>query len=80
MANIADTVKELEQERSRLAGEVRKLDKAIAVLRKLGGSPFGAQKTAKKRRPMSAAARRKIGAAQRARWAKWKQKQGKKAA
>jgi hypothetical protein len=81
MANIAETVKVLEQERSRLAGEVRKLDKAISVLRKLGGSgPSGTRKSVRNRRPMSAAARRKIGAAQRARWAKWKQEKRKKAA
>ncbi|MGC1649848.1 MAG: hypothetical protein WA741_28820 [Candidatus Sulfotelmatobacter sp.] len=73
MANIADTVKQLEQERSRLAGQVKKLDQAISVLHKLGGSsPSGARKSGRKRRPMSAAARRKIAAAQRARWAKWK--------
>jgi hypothetical protein len=81
MANIAETVKLLEQERSRMAGEVRKLDKAISVLRKLGGSSLsGAPRSARKRRPMSAAARRKIGAAQRARWKKWKQQKTKKAA
>ena len=73
MGTIAETVKNLVQERSRMAGQIKKLDKAISVLRKLdGGSPSGARKSAGKRRSMSAAARRKIAAAQRARWAKWK--------
>ncbi len=73
MGTIAETVKDLVQERSRMAGQVRKLDKAISVLRKLdGSSSSGARKSAGKRRSMSAAARRKIAAAQRARWAKWK--------
>jgi hypothetical protein len=73
MATIAETVKDLVQERSRMAGQVRKLDKAISVLRKLdGGGPSGARKSVGKRRPMSAASRRKIAAAQRARWSKWK--------
>ena len=73
MANLADALNGLVQERSRMAGQIKKLDKAISVLRKLEGSgPSGATKSAGKRRPMSAAARRKIAAAQRARWAKWK--------
>jgi hypothetical protein len=73
MANLAETVKDLVQERSRMAGQIKKLDKAISVLRKLDGSgPSGARKSVGTRRPMSAAARRKIAAAQRARWAKWK--------
>jgi hypothetical protein len=60
MATIAETVKDLAQERSRMAGQVRKLDKAISVLRKLdGGGPSGARKSVGKRRPMSAASRRK---------------------
>jgi hypothetical protein len=73
MANLAETVKDLVQERSRMAGQIKKLDKAISVLRKLdGSSPSSTPKSVSKRRPMSAAARRKIAAAQKARWAKWK--------
>jgi hypothetical protein len=80
MGTIAETVKDLVQERSRMAGQVRKLDKAISVLRKLDGSgPSGARKSVGKRRPMSAASRRKIAAAQKARWAKWKAAQKKAA-
>lgn len=81
MANVAEMLQGLTQERSRMVGQVRKLDKAIVVLRKLtkGGGPaaFG---RGRKKRTMSAAARRRISAAQKARWAKWKQKQTKKAA
>ena len=73
MGTIAETVKDLVQERSRMAGQIKKLDKAISVLRKLDGSgPSGARKSVGKRRTMSAAARRRIAAAQKARWAKWK--------
>ena len=80
MATIAETVKDLVQERSRMAGQVRKLNKAISVLRKPDGSgTSGARKSAGKRGPMSAAARRKIAAAQKARWAKWKVAQKKAA-
>ncbi len=80
MANLADALSELRKERSRMAGQVRKLDKAISVLRKLdGGGSSGARKSVGKRRPMSAAALRKIATAQRARWAKWKAAQRKAA-
>jgi hypothetical protein len=59
--------------KSRMVGQVRKLDKAISVLRKLdGGGPSGARKSVGKRRSMSAASRRKIATAQKARWAKWR--------
>ena len=74
MANIAAVLKELRQERGRL-------DDAIVVLRKLAGTRHTSQRTVKRpRKPMSVAARRKIAAAQRARWARWKAKQQKKAA
>jgi len=80
MATIADTVQDLVQERSRMAGQIRKLDQAISVLRKLDGSgSSGARKSVGKRRTLSAAARRKIAAAQKARWAKWKAAQKKAA-
>jgi hypothetical protein len=74
MASLAETVRDLVQERSRMAGQVRKLDKAIAVLRQLtkGNSGSVGRQPGRKRRTMSAAARKKIAAAQKARWAKWK--------
>ena len=65
MANFADVLKELKRERSRL-------DQAIKVLGKLvGRSIANVVSIGRKPRPkMSAAARRRIAAAQRARWAK----------
>jgi len=74
MANIAETLRDLVEERSRMAAQVRKLDKAIGVLRQLAKGSGGSvgRKPGRKRRTLSAAARRKIAAAQRARWAKWK--------
>jgi hypothetical protein len=66
MANIAGMVKELQQERDRL-------DQAIAALAPLAGT----SKTSSarggatgQRRTLSAAARRKVSLAQKARWAK----------
>jgi len=71
---LASTVKMLESQRAEVAKELVKLDKAIAVPRELNGisstpSPDGKGHT------MSAAARRKIGKAQKARWAKVRQAQ-----
>ncbi len=75
MANLARIVKGLRLERARAATEVERLDKAIAVL---GSRSVAGLK--RRKRTMSLAARRRIAAAQRARWAKWKEKRQKKAA
>ena len=81
MANMAGTLKVLTLERSRMAGQVRTLDKAISVLRKLGkGARLALVGGGRKGRTMSAAGRRRIAAAQRARWARWKATRAKKAA
>ena len=76
MANLelTGTVKVLEGHRAQVHKELVKLDKAIAVLRELSGtnstpSPSGNGHT------MSAAARREIAKAQKARWAKVRQAQ-----
>ena len=69
--SVSDVLKTLRSQRARARKEVRKLEKAIAVLRGLSANPRPSR--ARKRRRMSAAARRKIGAAQRKRWAKFHQ-------
>jgi hypothetical protein len=74
MTNIAETLKVLGQERSQMLGRVRQLDDAISVLRKLNGGSLSVMGRSAKKRTMSAAGRRRIAAAQRARWAKWKAK------
>jgi hypothetical protein len=73
MANIESIVQQLRQERDRL-------DAAIRALTSVAGSSGTSKSTttvatAPKRRTLSVAARRKIAAAQRARWAKVKAKQ-----
>jgi len=74
---LASTVKMLEGQRAQVQKDLTKLDKAIAVLRELSGtnstpSPNGKGHT------MSAAARRKIAKAQKARWAKVRQQRAAK--
>jgi hypothetical protein len=83
MANLAELVNNLREERSSTAKQLRQLDKAIVVLSKLAGRDHAESVQTRANRPrrvLSAAARRRIAAAQRARWAKVRQKQEKKAA
>ena len=62
MTDLGAIVAQLKQERD-------KLDRAIAALSGVGGTRSGGG-----RRKLSAAARERIAAAQRARWAKYKAK------
>jgi hypothetical protein len=82
MANLSSTLKELRKERSRVANELSQFDRAIAALTKVvgRGSRGNLGSTGRTRRPLSAAARKRIAQAQKARWAEWKAKQRKKVA
>ncbi len=74
MPKLSGLVAEVRAERDRAQKEVEQLNAALAALGGLGhanGRP-SRSRASKKRRPMSAAARKRIAAAQRARWAKWK--------
>jgi hypothetical protein len=75
MTNLTEVLKELKQERSAL-------DHAIEVIGRLvGRNGVNARvRGSQPKRTMSVAARRKIAAAQRARWAKVRKAQAKKAA
>ena len=68
LAGLASIVSELRVERTNLVNELRHVDAALSVLGKLGGG----RNSTKPRHGMSAAARRKISLAQKARWAKAK--------
>ena len=67
MANLRQVFKQLEKEKKRAQRELEHLEEAISAFGKL----FGKRAT-KAGRKLSAAARKKIAAAQRARWAKLK--------
>lgn len=78
MANLIDVVKQLRAERERAARELERLDTAIAAL---STSRNGARPARRARPRLSASARRKIAAAQRARWARFRaQRKGEKKA
>jgi hypothetical protein len=66
MANLAGVLKELRQERSRLDQAIQ----AIGELVRRNHTGAIQQSATRPRRTVSAAARRKMAAAQRARWAK----------
>jgi len=63
MPNLTSLVSQLEQERTRLASQLKNLTNALSALNVNGSSRRGR---------MSAAGRARIAAAQRARWAKAK--------
>ena len=66
MTNLSGVVQQLKKERDRAAMEVRRLDSALAAL---NGNTYGKRTGGG---TLSAAARARIAAAQRARWAKVK--------
>jgi peptidoglycan hydrolase CwlO-like protein len=71
MGNLARVLKEIHKEQKQL----KRLQNAIAELTKLVAPAGAKQKTHTRKRRLSAAARKKIAAAQRARWAKVRRKQ-----
>jgi hypothetical protein len=78
MSNLARVVAELAKQRNLCSNELRKLDMALSALKGLGGNTGTASQgrsSGRPRRTMSAAGRKRIAAAQRARWAKFKQQQ-----
>jgi hypothetical protein len=71
--SLLDTVKLLEKQREALKTELASLDNAIAALSKVSGAPAKKAVKVRKRKKMSAEARRKISLAQQKRWKRVKQ-------
>ena len=76
--DLSGTLKALKGEQARMHQDLAKLDKAITVLEGLFGTDTTSPNGHAGKRTLSAAARRKIGKAQKLRWAKLKQPAGKK--
>ena len=74
MLTMNGLLKQLKQERDRVQKQLSGLNAAISAFT---GAYTGTTKPARVRRKMSAKARAKIAAAQRARWAKFRAKKGK---
>ena len=81
MADLTKALRQLREERNRTQNHLKRLDEAIVVLGKVvSGSGRGQKNGRHAPRKLSAAARKRIADAQKARWAKWKLKHAKKAA
>ena len=84
MAKLTQLLSQLQVERARIAGDLNRLETAISAINGISGNHVtpGSKRgaTIRARRPLSAAARKRIATAQKARWAAWRAKQGKKAA
>lgn len=81
MSNLLKVVAQLRKQRGEAQKTVEQLDQALAALGSIDGLRSRgrrSQKLGRKGRIMSAAARKRIAAAQRARWAKWKAAQKKR--
>jgi len=74
--NLGNALAQLRGERNRIHKELGRLDDAISALQKLGSDHSASALTSRPRvrRKLSAAARRKISLAQKARWAKIKKR------
>jgi hypothetical protein len=78
MSNLGNVVEQLRQERDQAQKRVEQLDAALEALSGFGDlyastkTKARAQVPGAKRRTISAVARKRMAAAQRARWAKWK--------
>lgn len=74
MSELGAVLGQLKQERGRLVSELRQLDQAIKALSKVGSAVRGQVAGGNRRtgRTMSAAARKRIAAAQKARWARFR--------
>jgi hypothetical protein len=71
MPNLDKVVKSLLVEQKTLQSKLHQVEAAITALRGMGSN--GRMTGVRPKRVLSVAARRRIAAAQRARWAKWKQ-------
>ena len=74
MVALTAILRDLRAERETLHTQLRRLDSAVAALQGLvhPNSSRQSRRVATTRRPFSLAARRRMAAAQKARWAKWK--------
>lgn len=72
MANLENAIEQLRQDRKQAQLQVEKLDSAISVLANLAGSSSAtaSRNGAQPKRTVSAAARKRMARAQKARWAK----------
>jgi hypothetical protein len=74
MANLQSALQQLREERKQAEQQVETLDRAISALEGIIGRSSGSRNGRRPRRLVSATARRRMAQAQRARWARVRQK------
>jgi hypothetical protein len=72
MPNLVQVLTTLVKEQRRLQDKLQSVDAAIAALRSINGGGRSVSSIARPRRRLSVAARKRIAAAQKARWAKFR--------
>ena len=72
MPNLVKVLAALTKEQKRLQGELHNVDAAITALRGVNGGGRNVSSIARRQRRLSAAARKRIAAAQKARWARFR--------
>ena len=80
MANLQSALQQLRDERKQAEQQIETLDKAISAIEGIVGRSPGTTRNGRTGRIVSAAARRRMAQAQKARWAKVHAKAGGKAA
>jgi hypothetical protein len=80
MGQLGSVVQQLRKERDRLNRELQQIDEAIEALSRIDGTGHTKRKQTGRKRQISSAARKRIAAAQRARWAKYRSQISKKSA
>jgi cell division protein FtsB len=73
MTNIAQALSRLREDRKHAQKQIEKLSQAITVLERLNTNGSYAGRPGRAKRVLSAAGRRRISLAQKARWAKLRQ-------
>ena len=71
MMNLVGVVKQLQTQRNAIEQQLSRINAAVEALRGMNSNRAGAT-TARSPRVMSASARKRIAAAQKARWEKWR--------
>ncbi len=69
MADVRAVIRRLEKERNHLRSQIDRLQEAMTIL-----SAVGSRDRRRGKRHLSPSARRRIAAAQKARWAQWRAK------
>jgi hypothetical protein len=76
MTDLTAVIRDLENQRANIAAKLQSVETAVYALKGKGGkNAAGRAMGARPKRVMSAAARRRIVAAQKVRWAKWRKEQ-----